>query len=118
MISKSQINIREKKKSNPEILETIKLSKKNNLMDLAKKLSAPRRLHLNINLTELDNVEGTKVMVVGKVLGSGNINKKISVSALGFSKQASEKLKSAGCEIKTIKQEIESNKDLKGVKII
>ena len=29
-----------------------------------------------------------------------------------------EKLKKAGCEIKTIKQEIEKNKDLKGVKVI
>ena len=59
-----------------------------------------------------------KVLIVGKILGSGEIDKKISVSALGFSKKAEEKLKKAWCDFKLIKQEIEKNPKLKGVKII
>ena len=57
-------------------------------------------------------------MVIGKVLGEGEIEHKINISALSFSKQAKEKLKKAGCEIRTIKEEIEKNHKLEGVKII
>lgn len=118
MISKTQINKRIEKKRNPEIVKTIELAKKNNLLDLAKKLSAPISQQTKINLDKLDKVEGDKVLVVGKVLGMGDIDKKKQVSALGFSKQAREKLKKAGCEIKTVKQEIEKNQKLEGVKIL
>jgi large subunit ribosomal protein L18e len=118
MISKTQISVRTKRKTNPELVETINLCKKNNLLDLAKKLSSPTRQQKRVNLNELDNIKENKIIVVGKVLGSGEINRKISVSALSFSEQAKEKLKKALCEIKKIKQEIENNPKLDGVKII
>lgn len=118
IISKTQISKRIKKKRNPEIIETINLSKKNNLLGLAKKLSAPKSQYTNINLDELNKLKEEKVMVVGKVLGSGEINKKISISALAFSQQALEKLRKANCDMKTIKEELSLNKSLKGVKIL
>lgn len=123
MISKTQISKRLKKKTNPEIVETIELAKKKNLLELAKRLSGPKSNYTIINLdelnklNELNKLKENKIMIVGKVLGSGNIEKKISISALGFSNQAREKLKKAGCTIKTLKQEIEANKELKGVEI-
>ena len=73
---------------------------------------------MSINLEELDKVEGDHILVVGKVLGSGEINRKIGVAALGFSKQAEDKLKNAGCDIKTIKETLEKNSKLEGVKVI
>jgi len=118
MISKTQISKRKKKKRNPELVKTIELAKKNNLLVLGKKLSGPTKLHSKINLDELNDLEDNKIIVVGKVLGMGSINKKISISALSFSEQAKEKLKKVDCEIKTIKQEIEKNPKLEGVKII
>jgi len=118
MISKTQIEKRKNRKTNPELVETIELAKKNNLLDLAKKLSGPTRLQKRINIDELDRLEENNMIVVGKILGQGEINKKISISALGFSEQALDKLKKAKCEIKTIKQEIKDNPKLKGVKII
>jgi large subunit ribosomal protein L18e len=118
MISKTQISKRITRKRNPEIVETIILAKKNGLLDLAKKLSAPKSQYKTINLTELENAKSDKVLVVGKVLGSGDINKKLTVSAFGFSEQAREKLKKAGCEIKQIREEIEKNKDLNGIEVI
>lgn len=118
MISKTQISFREKRKTNPILVETIELAKKSNLLELAKRLSGPRRLQTKINLMDLEKVEANKILVVGKVLGEGEIRKKISVSALAFSEQAKEKLKKAGCEMKTIKEEIEKNKKLEGVKVI
>ncbi|MBD3253014.1 hypothetical protein GF386_04740 [Candidatus Pacearchaeota archaeon] len=117
MISKTQIRKRTLKKRNPEIVETIKLAKENKLLELAKKLSSPKSNYKNINLDELNKTEGNKILVIGKVLGQGDIERKITVAALSFSKQAQEKLKNSKCEIKTIKQEIKDSK-LKGVKII
>jgi len=118
MISKTQINKRLQKKRNIEIVETVHLAKKHNLLDLAKKLSAPASQYIKINLDKLNEIKGDKVLIVGKILGQGDINRKFSVSALGFSEQAREKLKKAGCDVKTIKQEIELNKKLEGVEIL
>ena len=118
MISKTQISKRIKKKRNPEIVETINLAKKNNLLDLAKKLSGPRGNYKTINLDDLEKVKGDKILVVGKVLGSGEINRKMSIWALGFSEKARDKLKKAGCDIKTIKEVLDKNKTLEGVNII
>ena len=118
MISKTLIKKRIRRKTNPELVETIQIAKEKNLLELAKKLSGPTKKQKMINLNELNNLKEKNIMVIGKVLGAGEINEKISISALGFSEQAKEKLKKAGCEIKRIKQEIEKNPELKGVKII
>lgn len=118
MISKTQISKRIKKKTNPELVETIELAKKNNLLDLAKKLSGPTRKQVKINLEDLSKLKEEKILVVGKVLSKGEINKKIKIAGLGFSEQAKEKLKKAGCKIFTVKQAIEKNKKLEGVKVI
>jgi len=119
MISKTQISKRTLKKRNPEIVETIKLAKENNLLNLAKKISAPNSQYKKINLDELEKeTKGNKIMVVGKVLGSGEIEKKVDISALSFSESAKEKLKKAGCKINSIKEEIKGNNKLEGVEII
>ena len=63
-------------------------------------------------------MKSSKVIVVGKVLGQGLVGKKISVAALGFSEQASRKLRKLGCEVQSIKDFIKKNKKLEGVKIV
>jgi len=118
MISKTQISKRIKKKTNPELVKTIELAKKNNLLELAKKLSGPTRKQVKINIENLSKLKEEKVLVVGKVLSKGEINKKIKIAALGFSEQAKEKLKKADCKMLTIKQAIEKNPKLEGVKVI
>ncbi len=118
MISKTKINYRAGRKKNLSLVRTILLAKKNNQLELAKILSGPTRQQSRLNLDELNKLNEKIIIVTGKVLGSGNIEKKISVSALGFSEQAKEKLKKAGCETKTIFEELEKNPELKGVKII
>jgi len=117
-ISKTKISKRTEKKRNPEIIALIDLAKKNDLLVLAKRLSGPQSQYSQINVSELGKVDESKVLVVGKVLGSGDVEKKIEISALGFSKGAVEKLKKAGCEMKSIKEFINSNKKLEGVKIL
>ena len=118
MISKTQISARVKKKNNSEIVETINIAKKNNLLELAKKLSAGRKNYRNINLDELEKIDSDKILVVGKILGNGEINRKLGIAALSYSESAKTKLEKAGCDVKTIKQAIDKNKKLEGVKII
>jgi len=118
MISKTQINKRLERKKNPELREIIKLAKAKSLLELGKKLTGPTRQQTKINVGELNKLDKKNIIIIGKVLGQGEIDKKVVVAALGFSEQAREKLKKAGCEIRTIKQEIEKNPELKGVKII
>lgn len=118
MISNTFIKQRERRKTNPALVETIEITRKKGLLELAKRLSGPTRKQTKINIGELGRLKEKNILVVGKVLGEGEINQKINVAALSFSKQAEKKLKKAGCEIKTIKQEIEKNHKLEGVKVI
>ena len=71
-----------------------------------------------INVDELNKIKEDKILVVGKVLGEGNINKKLGIAALAFSESAKEKLEKAGCDLKTIKVAIEKNPKMEGVKLI
>jgi len=117
MLSKTQITKRASKKRNPEIVETIKLARKKGELELAKRLSGPNSNYTKINVDQLNDIKEDKILIVGKVLGVGEITKKKHIIALGFSKQALEKLKKAGCETLTIKQALEKSK-LKDFKII
>ena len=121
MISKTKISARIVKKQNPEIVHTIFAAKKNkNWMKVAQKISGARRKYDSVNLKNIDlkTKEGDTIVVIGKVLGSGEINKKVRVCALGFSESARSKLKKAKCEAVTILEEINKNKNAEGVKIL
>jgi large subunit ribosomal protein L18e len=117
-ISKTKISKRIEKKRNPSLVETIKLAKKNNQLELAKQLSRPTRLQSKINLDELNELKESKILVVGKVLGQGEIGKKLEIAALNFSESAKEKLEKNGSKIMTIKKYLESSKNIDGVKIL
>jgi large subunit ribosomal protein L18e len=117
-LSKTKISKKTKRKTKPELVKTIELAKKNNLLKLANKLSGPTRLQKKIDLEDLNKLKENKIIVVGKILGKGDIERKISISALSFSESALKKLKKKGCETNTIKQEIEKNKKLEKIKII
>ncbi|MCA9488173.1 MAG: 50S ribosomal protein L18e [Nanoarchaeota archaeon] len=121
MKSKTKIEEQLKKKTNSELVETIIIAKKNPAwMEVAAILSGPRRNNVNANLDKIskDSKAGETIVVPGKVLSLGEIDKKIKVVALGFSDKAKEKLKKAGCETILLNDEITKNKDAKGVKIL
>ena len=119
MKSKTKITKQLVNKTNPELVETIILAKKNpKWLGIAAILSSPRRKRRNPNLNELNSLKSDIVVVCGKILSDGEISKKMKVSALSFSQKAKEKLLKAGCEINTIKDEIQKNKDAKGVFIL
>ncbi len=119
MKSKTKIEVQLRKKTNPELVETIILAKKRpEWKEVASILAGSRKKRKDMNLASINELGVDSVVICGKVLGDGEITKKVKIAALGFSQKAKEKLKIAGCEMKTILEEINSNKNAKGVTII
>jgi len=118
MISKTKINIRTKRKRNPILVKTLFLAQKNNHLELAKQLSASTKHQKVFNLDFINQLKENKILIMGKILGEGQINRKISLTALNFSEGAMEKLKEKKCEIKTIYEELKVNPKLKNITII
>ena len=82
------------------IVNKLRGSQKNRLYfrKLASYMEKPARSTKEVNLSKLDKLskQGEDIAVPGKVLGFGKIGKKINVYALGFSKQAVEKIEKSG----------------------
>lgn len=117
--SKTKIEKQLSNKTNSELIRTVVLAKKNPSWNtVASILTMPSGKLKGVNLSEINNAEEKTIVVCGKVLSQGEISKKLKVAALKFSKNAKEKLINAGCEVVSIIEEINSNKDAKGVKIL
>ncbi len=121
MKSKTKIEKQLKRKINPDLVETLIATKKGDAwIKVAEILSSPRRKMKTINLSEINEKAKEKdiIVVPGKVLSMGEINKKIKIVALRFSEKAKEKLLKGKCEISTILEEIKKNPEAKGVRIL
>ena len=62
--------------------------------------------------------DGDRVVIPGKILGEGEINKKISLIGMAFSQSAKEKLKKNKIETLDILDEIKKNPEAKNIKLI
>lgn len=121
MKSKTLIEKQTKKKTNPELVKTIiTAKKKDNWNEISRILSGPRRQRINKNLDKINQEakEGEIIVVPGKVLSQGELNKKIKISALSFSEKAKEKLVKSKIECSSILEEIKKNPEAKGIKIL
>ncbi len=80
----------------------------------------PRRRMVVVNVSKINRYakEGEMVVVPGKVLGAGVLEKKVTVAALSFSEQAIVKIKLAGGRAITLKQAANENPRGKNVRII
>ena len=120
-ISKTKLKFDAKRKTNPAVSETLNLAlKSKSWLPIAKIIAASRRKYAKINLKDIEKktTAGDTVVIVGKVLGSGDVTKKVRVCALGFSKSALDKLKKSKSEIVSIAEEIKKNPKAEGIKII
>jgi large subunit ribosomal protein L18e len=88
-------------KTNPQLIELIKTLKKASIersvkiwKALAEQLESSRKNWCEVNLSRISRYakENETIIVPGKVLGSGMLNKKITIAAFSFSKQAEEKI--------------------------
>lgn len=119
MKSKTKIESQLKKKTNPELVKTIILAKKNSSWnEVASIMTTSTKRLPQINLSKIESTDAKTIVIPGKVLSQGEITKKLKVVAFKFSEKAKEKLKNAGCEITSIIKEIESNKDAKDIIIL
>jgi len=121
MISKSKLKIRAERKTNPEVAETVLAAKKLAAWNgIGKMVSGSTRRYSSVNLSDIDKQTsaGDTVIIPGKVLGSGQLSKKVRICALGFSDSAREKLGKHKGEIVTILEEIHKNPKAEGLKVI
>ena len=87
---------------------------------IAKDLNRPRRIRRVVNISRINMYanDGETVIVPGKVLGAGELTKKLTIAAWSFSSQALDKIKQSGSKAVTIEQLLKKNKTGKGVRII
>lgn len=121
MKSKTKISKQVKRKTNPNLVETILLAKKAKAwLKVTGILSGPRRKRKNINLKDLNKKvkDKGKYVFAGKVLSLGEVDKKFEITALEYSETAKEKLNKAGCKVLSMVAEIKKNPDAKGLEFL
>lgn len=118
--------MRRKRKTNPRIdklIEDLKRIARERSApiwkDIAKRLEKPRRNYAEVNLSKINRYSDANdmILVPGKVLSAGAIDKPVTVAALGFSKKAYEKISEHG-KCVSIEELMENNPKGSGVKII
>ena len=87
--------------------------------DVADRLEKPRRTHAEVNLGRIERYarEDETVVVPGKVLGSGVLQKDVTVAAVDFSGTAETKIDQVG-EAVSLEQAIENNPEGSHVRVI
>jgi large subunit ribosomal protein L18e len=121
MISKTKISRRTEKKRNLKLVETVNICKKNeNWIKICQDLLVSKRKRMNVNLEKInkESKDGDIIIIPGKVLSQGEINKKIKIVAFNYSENAKEKLSKAKIDYLYIIDEIKKNPKMQGVKIL
>jgi large subunit ribosomal protein L18e len=121
MISNTSIAKRIPRKMDTYIVDTIFAAKKQKKWNkVAQIVSGGRRRYNDVNLKKKDkeSKDGDVVVVVGKVLGVGQLTKKVKICALYFSQSAHEKIKQNKSEAIKLVEEIKKNPNAEGVKLI
>ena len=87
---------------------------------VAMDLEKPTRQRRAVNLSRIDRYtkENEIIVVPGKVLGSGDLNHKLTIAAYQFSEGALEKLEKAGANVVSLLELSKESPDGKRIKII
>lgn len=114
-------------KSNAELVKLIDELKKTSYEHKAKiwktvavKLEKPLRNMAEVNLSRIErNAKNNETVVVaGKVLGSGDINKSLTVAAFSFSDNAKKKILGAKGKVFTLRELMEKNPEGSNIRIM
>jgi large subunit ribosomal protein L18e len=120
-------DVKKSNSSNPVLIGLIsELNKKSHVekaavwRDLALRLSKPRSRRATINIGGIARYAGEKdvVVVPGKVLGSGTLDRPITVAAFEFSAQAKKKILSAGGHCLSLKELMDKTPKGMNIKIM
>ncbi len=87
---------------------------------VATDLQRPTRKRRLVNLSKINSYskENETILVPGKVLGSGILDHKVTISAYQFSDGAKEKLQKVGAKIIPLNELIKESPKGKGIRII
>jgi large subunit ribosomal protein L18e len=87
--------------------------------DIAGRLEKPRRTHAEVNLGRIERYARAEetVVVPGKVLGSGVLEKPVTVAAVDFSGTARTKIEQVGATM-DLEEILEANPDGSGIRVI
>lgn len=114
-------------KTNPNLVELIKELKRFSYenkapiwKDLAKRLEKPARSWSAVNLSKLEEYarDGETVLIPGKLLGNGGLEKKLTIAAFSFSATSKAKLAKSGSKGVNYLELVKLNPTGKGVRII
>jgi len=86
---------------------------------IAVELGKPTRNKRIVNISKIDKFtkDGDLIIVPGKVLSTGDLSHKVTVSAYAFSDEAKRKISEKG-KVLSIKDLMKENPEAKGIKII
>jgi large subunit ribosomal protein L18e len=105
-------------KTNIELIDLINNLKKQSLdekvkiwKDVAIRLEKPLKNFAAVNVSKIERYAKDEdiILIPGKVLGAGNLNKKLTVIAYRFSKEAKEKIEAIGGKTMSIKDALVEN---------
>ena len=87
---------------------------------IASELEGPTKSRRVVNLSRINRYgkENDVIVVPGKVLSMGSLNKKLTIAAYTFSGQALDKIKTAGSKAITIYDLVKKNPKASKVRII
>ena len=87
---------------------------------VASELAKPRRKKVEVNLSKIEQYAkpGATVLIPGKVLGSGNLTKKIKIAAFDFSESARKLITANGSQALSIEELMALNPEGNGVILI
>lgn len=119
--------VRKRRTTNPSLIALLRLLRNASNQykvriwrAVAEDLSKTRNRRITVNVSRINRYthKGDVVIVPGKVLGVGALGHPVTVAALAFSKQAREKILTAGGKCISIQELIKFNPTGSGVKII
>ena len=105
------------RKSNPVLVELIgtlqKAGRENQAplwRDIASRLEKPSRNWAQVNISKIDQHlgDGETAVVAGKLLGSGEITKKVTVVAFSASESARAKVTAAGGKVLSLQEAVKA----------
>jgi len=114
-------------KTNPNLLNLVERLKKESFenkapvwRDVADRLMKPRQNWAEVNLSRIERYasDDETIIIPGKLLGAGAINKKVTVAAFKCSEAAKEKIAKAGGKSMSIEELLESNPKGSNVRIM
>lgn len=120
-ISKTQLDKRKQRKSNPEIVTLVNFLKKQQdplWKTVATLITRPRRKAVAVNIEKINKLtSGSEIALIpGKILSKGELEHEAVVIALRFSESARKKL-AKKANLMTIQDFIKKRDDFKGIPI-